>query len=420
MRTISIEIKIIISIIFFTLFLVGWERYQVSSNITEQFIESKQAKNALLLNTIAPIIGINMSLGLNDANQEYLDQIVNQNSDMEGLTLIDVNGRNIYSYFKDPKKNIEKDCCKIDSSFKTITDPVTGEILATAHAHFDDHEYKLMLQKNKKTNLQILSVTVILLFLFLMLIKREFRSLKELTNNVLNYDPKLNNFTLSKSASTDEVGIIRNAIINMVAKIQSHSELLNTINQSLEVKIRLRTQELEEANRQLKALSLTDPLTQLSNRRAFEIHYRDICQLAKRNCVYVSVIMCDIDHFKHINDTYGHTAGDEILKELALIMHSSLQRDSDFIARYGGEEFIIALYDTKINEAQEVCIAIQNNMKSLNGFKSQWGTIDSVTMSFGIASIIPNEKNNCESLIMTADLALYRAKEDGRNCIVTA
>lgn len=420
MRTISIEVKVILSIIFFTLFLVGWERYQVSTHITQQFIESKQAKNALLLNTIAPILGINLSLGLNNANHEYLDQIVHQNSDIEGLTLIDINGRNIYRYFKDPKKKIENDCCKIDSSFKTITDPVTGEILATAHAHFDDHEYKLMLQKNKKTNLQILSVTAILLFLFLILIKREFRSLKELTNNVLNYDPKLNNFTLSKSACTDEVGIIRNAIINMVAKIQSHSELLNTINQSLEVKIRLRTQELEEANQQLKTLSLTDPLTKLSNRRAFEIHYRDICQLAKRNRVYVSIIMCDIDHFKNINDTYGHTAGDEILKELALIMQSSLQRDSDFIARYGGEEFIIALYDTKINEAREVCIAIQNNMKSLNGFKSQWGTINSVTMSFGIASIIPNEENNCESLIMTADLALYRAKEEGRNRIVTA
>ncbi|MFA6187883.1 MAG: GGDEF domain-containing protein [Sulfuricurvum sp.] len=419
MRNISIEIKIIISIIFFTLFLVGWERYQVSNNITEQFIASKQAKNALLLNTIAPILGINLSLGLNNANKEYLDQIVNQNSDIEGLTLRDANGHDLYHYLKDPKKKIAKDCCTIDSSFKVITDPITGERLATAHAHFDDHEYQLMLKDNKKTNLQILAVTVILLFLYLMLIRREFRSLKELTRNVLKYDPKLNNFTLSTSTKTDEVGIIHNAIIAMVSRIHSHSELLNTLNQSLETKINIRTQELEDANRQLKALTLTDPLTQLSNRRAFEIHFRDISQLAKRNSVNVSIVMCDIDHFKDINDTYGHTAGDEILKELAIIMQNSLKRDSDFIARYGGEEFIIVLYDTKVNEAREVCIAIQNNMKRLNGFESQWGRIDSVTMSFGIASMVPNEENNYENLIISADIALYRAKEEGRNCIVT-
>ncbi len=418
MNNICIEIKIIVSVIFFTLFLVGLQRYEVTQHITEQFMTSKKEKNTLLLNTIAPVLGLNLSLGLNDANKEYLDQIINQNSDMEGLTLTTSDGKILYKYFKDPNKK-EKKCCAIDSSNKKIIDPLTGEILATAHARFDDHEYEVMLQNNKIVTFKIFTVTLALLTFFLILIKREFRFLQELTQNVLNYDPKLNHFPTQKSTRNDEVGIIHNAILSMVEKIHTHSETLDSLNHSLELKVHERTQALEEANQQLIELTLTDPLTQLANRRAFDNYYNDMYQLAQRNRVEISIVMCDIDHFKRINDTYGHSMGDEVLKALAAILKSSLQRSSDFVARYGGEEFVIVLYDTNCNDAQALCSRIQDNLKDTDNLQFKWGFTDPITMSFGISCMIPNEAKNQTILISSADVALYKAKNEGRNRIVS-
>jgi len=420
MSNIRIEHKIIISIVLFTLLLVGLQRYEVSQHIAQQFLASKKDKNTLLLNTITPILGLNYSLGLNDANKEYLDQIVNQNNDMEGLTITASDGKILYRYYKKPGKAAEVDCCEIDSSFKSITDPLTGEILATAHANFDDHEYQTMLKSNQTTTVKIFGITLLLLTLLVILLKREFRFLQELTRNVLQYDPKINNFTLIKSTRSDEVGIIHNAIITMVEKIQSYADTLDRTNHILELRVQERTKELAEANRKLREETLTDPLTGLSNRRAFESHFKDISQLAQRNGVEVSVVMCDIDYFKNINDTFGHAAGDDILREFGDIMKNSIKKSTDFIARYGGEEFVIVLYDTDMNDAIQVCTRIQNNIKSLHGFESQWGKIGTITMSFGVASMAPSAESNYENLIISADLALYRAKHEGRNCIVCA
>jgi diguanylate cyclase (GGDEF)-like protein len=277
-----------------------------------------------------------------------------------------------------------------------------------------------MLKNNQSTTLEIFGITLVLLAVFVVLLKREFRFLKELTFNVLQYDPRINNFTLIKSTRSDEVGIIHNAIITMVEKIHIYADTLDRTNHILELRVQERTKELEEANRMLREETLTDPLTGLSNRRAFESHFKDITQLAQRNDTEVAVIMCDIDHFKDINDTFGRSAGDDILREFGEIMKNSIKRNSDFIARYGGEEFVIVLYDTDITNATQVCVRIQNNIKSLSGFESQWGKIGVITMSFGIASMIPSVDNNYENLIISADLALYKAKHEGRNRIVSA
>ena len=420
MGNIRIEHKIIISIIFFTLLLVGIQRYEISQHIAQQFVESKKDKNSLLLNTIAPILGINISLDLNDANKEYLDQIINQNKDMQGLTLTAPDGKILYRYIKSSAVIKPKNCCEIDSSFKSITDPLTGEILATAYAQFDDHEYQMLLHNNQVTTMKIFAITFGLLAFFILLLKREFRFLKELTRNVLQYDPKINNFTLIKSTRSDEVGIIHNAIITMVENIHTYTEVFDQTNRLLELRVQERTKELEEANKLLREQTLTDPLTGLSNRRAFESHFKDISLLAQRNGTEISVIMCDIDHFKKINDTFGHSAGDDVLREFGEILRNSIKRSSDFIARYGGEEFIIVLYDTDVNDAIQVCTRIQKNIQCLNGFEAQWGKLDTVTMSFGVACMVPASDNNYENLIISADIALYKAKNEGRNRIISA
>ena len=417
-HNLSIQTKMIIGVIFFTLLVVGLERYQFSENIVEQFIASKKSKNQLLVDTISPIIGLNISLGLNDANQEYLDQIVKQNSDLENLELIDFNGRLVYSYNKQKKKTATKDIDKTDFCTKKIYDPVTGENSGRVSIYFDNHEYQMILEKNKNTTFKIFIMTSILLILYILLIKREFKFLKELAASVLRYDPKLNNLILKKSDRSDEAGVIHNAIIEMVGKIESHAKLLDNINQSLEQKINERTKELEEANIQLKQLSITDSLTELSNRRHFENHLSNIWQLAKRSGISITAIMCDIDHFKMVNDKFGHIVGDSVLKGVAQVLNTSLERNSDFIARYGGEEFVILLYDAETDAAKELCIKIQNKLKNIGGFKHEETETNAITLSFGICSVVPSESDKEEDLIKKADSALYQAKKSGRNCIV--
>lgn len=253
MRNISIEIKIIISVIFFTLFVVSLERYQLSKNIIEQFIESKKSKNSLLIDTIIPVIALNISLGLESTNKEYLEKIVEQNSDLEFIELQDSKKRIIFSYSRISMNELKKSQHNINFCGKDIMDSISGDHLGHVDLHFSNDDYQLVLSKNRDTTIKIFSITLILLILFVFFIKKEFKNLKELSENVLSYDPKLNNFTLSASERFDEVGIIHNAIVSMVARIHSHSKLLDETNALLEIKVQERTETLDSKNKLLFA-----------------------------------------------------------------------------------------------------------------------------------------------------------------------
>ncbi|MEA1920922.1 MAG: diguanylate cyclase [Campylobacterota bacterium] len=419
MFKLSIELKMVIGVVIFTFFIVGIERYQLSKSMMTQFIESKKAKNRLLIDTITPIISLNLSLGLKEANHEYLNQIAKQNSDLSLIHLLNSNQKLIYAY-----NPLKIDLKFEENSFtfiqKDIIDTITNETLGTISLNFLDDDYQSMINKNRALTLQIFVITLFLLSIFVLLIKREFRDLKKLSNNVTIYDPKKNNFTLERSERVDEVGIIHNAIISMVSRIHSHAELLDDLNQSLEEKVQERTKELENANIKLELLSSIDQLTQLSNRRHFQKYIEERWELAKRKNVEIAIIMTDIDHFKQINDTYGHVAGDIVLKEIAKTMKNTLKRTTDFIARYGGEEFIIVLYDTDMNQAHETSLSIQKAINSIKNFESDGTLIRPVTMSFGISSSFPHQNEKYENLIKEADAALYQAKEQGRDRIIVA
>lgn len=416
---ISIEIKAIVGIIVFTIFVFALERYLLSENIINQFLESKKSKNSLLLNTISPVVGLNISLGLDSANKEYLDQIVEQNSDLESMTIVDFNEKLIYNYIKNHVKKPSGYENSINYATKTIIDSLTNEKLGTIYLHSSNSEYEMMRDKNKITTIQIFIFIFVLLAFFIAMVKREFKYLKELSNNVLSYDPKLNNLKLKTLDRKDEVGIINNAIVSMVKKIDSHAKLLDEINNSLEQKVKERTKELEEANLRLLELSTTDPLTKISNRRHFETYFSNNWALAKRTHTEISIVMCDIDYFKKINDTFGHVIGDEVLIGIAHTMKESLKRSSDLIARYGGEEFIIILYDTNLDEAKKLCEDIQQNISKVDFIKNKDLISKPVTLSFGVSSIIPDIEDEPEDLIKLADSNLYEAKKRGRNCIVT-
>lgn len=416
-NSISIELKTIIGIIVFTVFIVGIERYQISQTVMNQFIESKKSKNLLLINTIAPIISVNMSLGLYDANKEYLDYIATQYSDIELMLIKDTDENIIYTY--GDKTKMVHDFKRQDLNFcnKIITDSITKKNIGILHIHFANKEYDNIVAESRNTTIKVMAIALLLLLIFIILIRDEFKYLNRLTEKVLDYDPKLNNFPLEKLDRKDEVGIINDAIVSMVEKIEKHTHELDEINLSLEEKIHDRTKELKEANQKLKSLSVTDDLTQLANRRYFEEYYHKSWELAKRKNVPIAVIMCDIDWFKQVNDTHGHQAGDFVLQKIAKSIKYSLKRESDFVARYGGEEFIIVLYDADEKVATDICLSIQKYLKE-NGTCNFKGTIiRNITMSFGLSSKIPKQDDNEEILIKNADSALYKAKANGRNRI---
>lgn len=417
-RDVSIQIKVILSVIFFVLILVSIERYEISRNIQKQFIESKKEKNKLFTDTIAPIIGLNISLGLEGSNIEYLNTIVKQNHDILDFKLTSIDGRILFHYTKRNPKSLERTEDGIHNVIQSINDPLTKDKVAVVTIYFDDHQYQTILRKNSEITIKIFMIELLGLIAFIIYIRQEFKFLNKLSEYVLKYDPQKNSVQLSKTDRKDEVGLINNAIATMVQKISSYTLLLDDLNQSLSIKVKERTKELEEANERLNELSMTDPLTQLPNRRYLENNIQSIWEFAKRNQVMISVVMCDIDYFKQVNDTYGHIIGDFVLQDIAQVLKSTLKRKSDFVARYGGEEFIIVLYDTDINGAEELCIDIQNNLRS-ELISYQDVSIEPITLSFGISCVTPDEMSSFAELINLADLALYQAKKTGRNRFVS-
>lgn len=172
--------------------------------------------------------------------------------------------------------------------------------------------------------------------------------------------------------------------------------------------------EVEALNRKLQEQAIHDPLTGLYNRRYLDEALRRELALAKRKGYAVSLVMGDIDHFKAVNDTYGHQAGDEVLKAFAAMLQQKL-RASDICCRYGGEEFLLVMPEVPEGaagqRAEQMRLAIQETPVRLTG-----GPIG-ITASFGIASF-PQHGEDGDQLTRAVDVALYEAKNFGRNRVV--
>ena len=178
--------------------------------------------------------------------------------------------------------------------------------------------------------------------------------------------------------------------------------------EAMEEKVRLRTLELEAANRALDLQARTDALTGLLNRRGFETQMAFAVALARRSSRPLSLITVDVDHFKRVNDTYGHEAGDEVLRRLARTLESRL-RGSDVVARLGGEEFVALLPDTDLNGAQSIAQALVTAMA-----EQQDPVVGTITVSAGVATMRGAEDNGA-AMLRRGDAALYEAKGQGRN-----
>ncbi len=163
-----------------------------------------------------------------------------------------------------------------------------------------------------------------------------------------------------------------------------------------------------------------DGLTELYNRRYFNEHIKKEFNRSQRNQTSLSFILCDIDYFKLYNDTYGHTAGDEVLKKVASSIQRSVRRPADFVARYGGEEFAVVLPDTDKNGAESRAESIRRDIEDLAIEHKNSEVEDVITVSNGFATSFNDSYDDFEKLIQAADEALYQAKDHGRNRSVSA
>ena len=175
---------------------------------------------------------------------------------------------------------------------------------------------------------------------------------------------------------------------------------------------------LQKANDELQRLAALDDLTQIANRRRFDDRLGQEWRRAQRDNNYLAVIICDIDYFKNYNDTYGHIQGDQALYSVAQVINNALKRPMDLVARYGGEEFGMILPGTHITGAERVAKEVKEAVEALHLEHRSSDVSGHITLSFGVAAMVPKADVAPKILIETADRALYRAKAQGRNRII--
>ena len=207
--------------------------------------------------------------------------------------------------------------------------------------------------------------------------------------------------------------------VELIARIRYHSQAFIS---QLERDEAFRALEdsrskLAEANRTLQKLSSLDGLTGIANRRSFDETLKKEWNRAMRGEKTIGLIMLDIDFFKLYNDHYGHQGGDECLKKVATGLESAIHREPDFLARYGGEEFSAILPDTDLEGAVIVAEEMRQAIKALRVEHAKSKVSDIVSISLGVSAVVPQKGTEPEILVAAADQALYKAKEDGRDCV---
>ena len=203
-----------------------------------------------------------------------------------------------------------------------------------------------------------------------------------------------------------------NGLFNQVAL--RNKELVN-LNLTLEEKVTERTKDLQEANLQLEELSLTDVLTGLPNRRHALRQLSALWKESEQENIPLSCMMIDADHFKEVNDTYGHDAGDDVLRELASTLQHAVRND-DIVCRLGGDEFLILCPNTDHNGGMYIAEIIRKQVAELRVTTGSGVWQGSISVGFATRS---DKTENHEALIKQADEGVYMAKRDGKNCVRT-
>jgi diguanylate cyclase (GGDEF)-like protein len=206
-----------------------------------------------------------------------------------------------------------------------------------------------------------------------------------------------------------ESAVLYNAIVLLMVFVISA-----TVNYSIEEGIRHHFLERHQL-REMSATVVRDGLTGLYNRKAFDEHLNRHWSMAQREGVTLAMILIDIDYFKRYNEEHGHKGGDACLRKVAQALARTARRPFDFAARYGGEEFAIILYDTTKEYLDELSLSIHQGVSALSIRHGASDVSDRVTVSVGIAFVVPQMERSADGIVQAADQALYQAKLKGRN-----
>jgi two-component system, cell cycle response regulator len=184
------------------------------------------------------------------------------------------------------------------------------------------------------------------------------------------------------------------------------------------VKVMLRLKslqdELQQANKKLERLSIIDGLTGIYNHRYFQEKFQELLDYAKQHQRELVLGLYDLDHFKNVNDTYGHLTGDKVLTKVTEVIQQNIKQN-DVLARYGGEEFVVVFAENALEEAFQISAKV---LREIEGFEFTSGESKfRLTMSGGLTSYRPGDEADKDKLIHEADMALYKSKREGRNRI---
>ena len=248
-------------------------------------------------------------------------------------------------------------------------------------------------------------------------------TLHDVSNLMQNVKDTTTQFTGTLKEATTELGSldVPDNIKDVLLTITRETDKMLKYNEELEKRLDQSSNLMGQIKRDMDRIrkeAITDGLTGLANRKAFDEQIGRICREASRDGLIFSLIMIDIDHFKPFNDTYGHQVGDQVLRLVSMTLVNEV-KGQDMAARYGGEEFAIILPGTNVNAARAVAENLRKAVEKKEVINRTTGDhLGQITISLGVAQFYGNE--TVDDLIKRADMALYSAKNKGRNLVSIA
>jgi len=308
---------------------------------------------------------------------------------------------------------IKKIWNKYKRQYKTTEEMPYINYTSSEINHVNEYFYKVMLASKKNIDLRKLNIS---------LLEKKVEHISLVVKKLLNYETdvaKMNRNEFRKNyLSTMKTETVLLILIILAILIVTYN-IFQSI-QKENKKLEFMAKKLQAANKKLESASYTDSLTGLFNRRYFNYIYDREVKRAKRAKKYISFMMIDIDYFKQYNDTYGHIAGDNTLKQVALSIRECFRRPSDFVFRLGGEEFGVLLFGVDEHNSAKLAKELCAKVKAKNIEHKNSKVADIVTVSVGVISCVADESLDEEILIKKADDMLYKAKENGRDqCVIT-
>jgi diguanylate cyclase (GGDEF)-like protein len=217
--------------------------------------------------------------------------------------------------------------------------------------------------------------------------------------------------------------VIAITIITLVANYSTGRE--ERLNYLLSLRNETNMRDLNRLNVQLLRRSESDALTGLANRHSFDMQFAELWRRALTSGTALSIIVVDVDHFKQVNDRFGHLYGDDVLRRIGSLLQQALRAKDDFAARFGGEEFVILLPGTNqtaaVHVAERLCKMVElAGFPPLDSARSPYNSNTIATVSCGVATAYPTRHDRADDLLAAADKAMYKAKADGRNRVSCA